>query len=104
MNVVLAYTSQQVFKVVFSGNRLKHDVAIDYPDINDRSFGDTGFISISFENDAIVGRAKNTAIAGNIFTAFKDQLAAIGNEAEWVGGRAQLPHVLLDGLSVAAKE
>ncbi|MEO0946716.1 MAG: TldD/PmbA family protein [Cyanobacteria bacterium J06641_5] len=61
-------------------------------------------LGYKIENGSIVGRVKNTAIAGNIFTAFKDQLVAIGNEAEWVGGRARLPYVLLDGLKVATKQ
>lgn len=60
-------------------------------------------LGYKIENGEIVGRVKNTAIAGNIFSAFNGQLAAIGDRAKWVGGRAQLPHVLLDGLSVAAK-
>ena len=61
-------------------------------------------LGYKIENGEIVGRVKDTAIAGNIFSAFKDQLAAIGDRAEWVGSRARLPHVLLDGLSVAAKQ
>ncbi len=60
-------------------------------------------LGYKIEGGKIVGRVKNTAIAGNIFSAFKEQLGTVGNRAEWVGTRALLPHILFDGLSVAAK-
>lgn len=61
-------------------------------------------LGYKIENGEIVGRVKNTAIAGNVFAAFKEQLAAIGDRPEWVGTRARLPSVVFDGLSVAAKQ
>lgn len=55
------------------------------------------------EKGQIVGRVKNTMVAGSIFEAFKN-LAALGSEAEWVGGGAYLPNMLFQNLGVASRQ
>jgi PmbA protein len=52
------------------------------------------------ENGEIVGRVKNTMVAGSIFEA---AIAALGDRAEWVGGGAYVPYILFSNLGVAAK-
>ena len=55
------------------------------------------------EKGAIVGRLKNTMVAGNIFDAFR-QLADLGNAPEWVGSTGtRVPSLLFAGLGVAAR-
>ncbi|MEQ8468158.1 TldD/PmbA family protein [Coleofasciculus sp. E1-EBD-02] len=54
------------------------------------------------ENGEIVGRVKNTMVAGSIFEAFK-RLVDLGASPEWVGGSAYLPCLLFDQLSVKSK-
>jgi PmbA protein len=54
------------------------------------------------EKGEIVGRVKNTMVAGSIFEAFKN-LVDLGDEPEWVGGSAYLPCLLFDQLGVAAR-
>ncbi len=54
------------------------------------------------ENGRIVGRVKDTMVAGNVFQALKE-LAAIGCQAEWVEGRAKVPPLYFQSLSVATK-
>ncbi len=54
------------------------------------------------EKGEIVGRVKNTMVAGSIFEAFKN-LVDLGNKPEWVGGGAYLPCLLFDRLGVAAR-
>jgi PmbA protein len=54
------------------------------------------------ENGEIVGRVKNTMVAGSIFEAFQ-QLVDLGNQAEWLGGRAQLPSMMFAQLGVASR-
>ena len=54
------------------------------------------------ENGKIVGRVKNTMVAGSIFEAFQ-QLAELGDTPDWVGGRAYMPSLLFDKLGVAAR-
>lgn len=55
------------------------------------------------ENGEIVGRVKNTMVAGSIFEAFQ-HLVDLGDTPEWVGGRAYLPSLLFDQLGVASRQ
>ncbi|GFZ94192.1 TldD/PmbA family protein [Okeania sp. KiyG1] len=50
----------------------------------------------------IVGRVKNTMVAGNVYTALK-QLAVLGSDGEW-NGSCYTPHVILEGLSTIGRE
>jgi PmbA protein len=54
------------------------------------------------EKGEIVGRVKNTMVAGSIFEAFKN-LVDLGDQPEWVGGGAYLPCLLFEELGVAAR-
>ncbi len=54
------------------------------------------------EKGEIVGRVKNTMVAGSIFEAFKN-LVDLGDKPEWVGSSAYLPCLLFDQLGVAAR-
>ncbi|MCS6793874.1 MAG: TldD/PmbA family protein [Oscillatoriaceae bacterium SKYG93] len=55
------------------------------------------------EKGEIVGRVKNTMVAGNIFEAFKN-LAELSDSPEWIGGGAYLPSILFTQLSVASRQ
>jgi PmbA protein len=55
------------------------------------------------ENGEIVGRVKNTMVAGSIFEAFQ-HLADLGDTPEWLGGRAYLPSLMFEKLSVASRQ
>lgn len=55
------------------------------------------------EKGQIVGRVKNTMVAGSIFESFK-HLADLGDEPEWVGGGAYMPSLLFSQLGVATRE
>lgn len=51
----------------------------------------------------IVGRVKNTMIAGNVYDLLKDKLIALSDRPEWVFGFVHAPAIALDGVSVASK-
>jgi PmbA protein len=55
------------------------------------------------EKGQIVGRVKNTMVAGSIFEAFK-HLADLGDKPEWIGGGAYLPSIMFSQLGVAARQ
>ena len=55
------------------------------------------------EKGEIVGRLKNTMVAGNIFEAFK-QLGDLSDRPEWVGGGSYVPSLLFQQLGVAARK
>ncbi|MBW4652491.1 MAG: TldD/PmbA family protein [Kaiparowitsia implicata GSE-PSE-MK54-09C] len=52
-------------------------------------------------NGEIVGRVKNTMVAGNVYTALK-QVVALGSDAEW-NGSCYTPSLIVDGLSVTGR-
>lgn len=54
------------------------------------------------EGGKIVGRVKDTMVAGNIFEAFSN-LVDLSDRAEWVGGSSYVPHILFAELGVAAR-
>ncbi|MGF1539880.1 MAG: TldD/PmbA family protein [Pleurocapsa sp.] len=55
------------------------------------------------EGGRIVGRVKNTMVAGNIFEAFNN-LVDFSDRPEWVGSSSYLPYILFSRLGVAAKQ
>ena len=55
------------------------------------------------ENGKIVGRIKNTMVAGNVFEAF-DHLVDLSDRPEWVGSGSYVPHLLFSQLGVAARQ
>lgn len=48
----------------------------------------------------LVGRVKDTMVAGNVYTALKDSVE-LGSDADW-NGSCYTPSVLLDGLSITS--
>jgi len=65
-------------------------------------FGGNVLLGYKVENGEIVGRVKDTMIAGNVYQVLKE-LLGIGQEARWVGGILQTPPLYCSGISVAAK-
>lgn len=55
------------------------------------------------EKGEIVGRVKNTMVAGSIFECFKN-LVDLSDEPEWVGGGAYLPNLMFEQLGVASRQ
>ncbi|MCJ7523235.1 MAG: TldD/PmbA family protein, partial [Dehalococcoidia bacterium] len=60
-------------------------------------------LGYAVKNGEIIGRVKDTMISGNIYEALKD-VAAIGSEGKWIGGRVRLPHIYCPRLAVSRKE
>jgi PmbA protein len=50
----------------------------------------------------LVGRVKNTMVAGNVFTDMR-HLGGISSDAEWIGGGVKAPYLFFDELGVSAK-
>ena len=59
-------------------------------------------IGFKIEGGKVVGRVKDTMVAGNIFADMKD-LGGLSDVAEWVGGGVQSPHILFRSLGVSSK-
>ncbi|VEP15378.1 putative Zn-dependent protease-like protein [Hyella patelloides LEGE 07179] len=54
------------------------------------------------EKGEIVGRVKNTMVAGNIFDAFNN-LVDFSDRSQWVGSSSHLPYILFSQLGVASR-
>ena len=54
------------------------------------------------ENGVVIGRVKDTMLAGNVYTIFK-KLDALGSELEWVDGTLRTPAISCTGVSVSSK-
>jgi len=65
-------------------------------------FSGNVLLGYKIENGEIVGRVKDTMVAGNVHEALK-RLVAIGSEARWVGGTLYTPPLWFEGLTVSAK-
>ncbi|MGB3533701.1 MAG: TldD/PmbA family protein [Microcoleaceae cyanobacterium] len=55
------------------------------------------------ENGKIVGRLKNTMVAGSIFEAFQ-QMVDLGSQPQWFGSSAFVPCILFQQLGVTARQ
>ena len=60
----------------------------------------TGFV---VKDGEVIGRLKNTMIAGNAYEVLKGGLLAIGAEAEWCYGTYKSPPLLAEGISVVSR-
>ncbi len=59
-------------------------------------------LGFKVENGKIVGRVKNSMIAGNIFELLKN-INEISKDKEWLYGSHHYPYFLLEGITVAGK-
>ena len=59
-------------------------------------------LGYAVENGKIIGRVKDTMLAGNVYTILKD-IDALGSELEWVDGSLHTPAISCVGVSVSSK-
>jgi PmbA protein len=65
-------------------------------------FGGNVVLGYKVENGEIVGRVKDTMIAGNVYQVLKE-LPGVGQETRWVGGILQTPPLYCSSVSVTTK-
>jgi PmbA protein len=65
-------------------------------------FSGNVLLGYKVESGKIVGRVKNTMVSGNVYQVLKE-VAAIGSQAEWVGGVVNTPPIYCPRLSVASE-
>jgi len=65
-------------------------------------FSGNVLLGYKIENGEIVGRVKDTMVAGNVHQALA-QLSAIGSEARWVNGTVHTPPLLFERMAVSAR-
>ena len=65
-------------------------------------FSGSVHLGYKIERGRLVGRVKDTAVAGNIY-ADMQRLGGISDTAEWVGGSVRAPHLLFAELGVSTR-
>jgi PmbA protein len=65
-------------------------------------FSGNVLLGYKIENGEIVGRVKDTIVAGNVHDAL-GRVLAIGDRGRWVGGTVFAPPILFERLAVSAK-
>jgi len=65
-------------------------------------FSGNVLLGYKIEGGEIVGRVKDTMVAGNVHEALR-RLVAIGSKSRWVGGSVKTPPLLFESLTVSAK-
>ncbi len=65
-------------------------------------FSGNAHLAFKVERGRLVGRVKDTMVAGNAFRAL-ERLQAIGDRAHWVGSAVEAPYLCFPSLSVAAR-
>jgi len=66
-------------------------------------FSGNVLLGYAVRNGEIAGRVKDTMVSGNIYSALKE-VAAIGRDGKWLGGRLYAPHIYCPRLAVSRKE
>jgi len=64
-------------------------------------FSGNVLLGYKIENGEIVGRVKDTIVAGNVHQAL-NRVVAFGSERRWVGGTVLAPPIWFEGLTVSA--
>jgi PmbA protein len=65
-------------------------------------FSGNVLLGYKIENGEIVGRVKDTMVAGNVHQALAE-LSAIGSEARWINGSVHTPPLLFERMAVSAR-
>jgi len=65
-------------------------------------FSGNVLLGYKIENGKITGRVKDTMVFGNVYDLLKD-IAAIGSDGRWLGGRLYTPSLYCPSLSVSSK-
>jgi PmbA protein len=65
-------------------------------------FSGNVLLGYKIEGGEIVGRVKDTIVAGNVHEALR-QLGAVGSDSRWVGGVVNTPSLLFEHLTVSSR-
>ncbi len=71
--------------------------------IQSGAFSNNVGVGFVVKEGKVVGRVKNTMIAGNAYEVLKDGIRAIGGQTEWVFGSLSVPPILTGKVSVVTQ-
>lgn len=88
---------------------VKEGLIVDYlmgasqGNVQGGEFSGNVLLGYKIENGQIVGRVKNTMVAGNVHEALAN-IVAVGDQARLLDGRLKLPHLYFAGLAVSSTD
>ena len=97
-----AMSFQGMVKDMKEGLIVEEVIGAEQGNILGGDFGGNVLLGYKVENGEIVGRVKDTMIAGNVYQVLKE-LPGIGQAARWVGGTLQTPPLYCSDVSVTTK-
>ncbi|MBN1369020.1 MAG: TldD/PmbA family protein [Dehalococcoidaceae bacterium] len=93
---------EEMLADIKEGLIIEHLMGADQGNILGGEFSGNVLLGYKIENGKIAGRVKNTMVHGNVYDLLND-LAAIGNDARWVGGSLYTPSIYCRSIAVAAE-
>jgi PmbA protein len=93
---------QDMVKDMKEGLVVEEVIGAEQGNILGGDFGGNVLLGYKVENGEIVGRVKDTMIAGNVYQVLRE-LPGIGQETRWVGGTVQTPPLYCSHVSVTTK-
>jgi PmbA protein len=93
---------QEMVKDMKEGLVVEEVIGAEQGNILGGDFGGNVLLGYKVENGEIVGRVKDTMIAGNVYQVLKE-LPGIGQAARWIGGILQTPPLCCSDVSVTTK-
>jgi PmbA protein len=93
---------REMVKDVKEGLIIDMLIGAEQGNILNGDFSGNVLLGYKIENGEIVGRVKDTMVAGNVYQLLK-QIEAIGKDARWVEGFIFTPCIYCSALSVASK-
>ena len=95
-------TFEEMVKGVKEGLVVEELMGAGQGNVMGGDFSGNVLLGYKIENGEIVGRVKDTIVAGNVHKALASVLA-LGSEARWIGGTIYTPPMLFEHLAVSAK-
>jgi PmbA protein len=93
---------QEMVKNMKEGLVVEEVIGAEQGNILGGDFAGNVLLGYKVENGEIVGRVKDTMIAGNVYQVLKE-IPGIGQEVRWVGGTLQTPPLYCSDVSVTTK-
>lgn len=100
-------TGDKSFEEMIAG--LKEGLIVDQVlglgqgNVTSGEFSNNVAVGFYVRNGEVLGRVKNTMIAGNSYQLLKERLIGLGSEVEWAYGLFRAPPVLIDGVGVVSR-
>jgi len=98
-----AHSQEEMIAELDEGILVESVLGLGQGNIISGQFSNNVAVAFKIEHGKVVGRVKNTMIAGNTYALLKENLIALGNEASWGRGMLNTPAIAVDGVNVVGQ-